>query len=132
MSNNIDLHARIQRLERSQRQFWIIGVLAAGIWFCQSAFACVHRDDPRASSPDSPSALAVSSLDVASAQGEVVVHLGARSSGAGGLWLTNERGIRILKLNQNERGGLITVLDSRGTLLGTLGVDDRGQISLSQ
>ena len=43
------------------------------------------------------------------------MHLGVRTSGAGGLWITDREGTRVLKLNQSQDGsGRITVLTAEG------------------
>ncbi len=64
---------------------------------------------------DIPNELQVSSVDIVNDSGEVVVHLGVRSSGAGGIWVTDEVGQKLLKLNQDESGGVITILASDGS-----------------
>lgn len=93
----------------------------------QATLSCVGRSAARSSDVQTVS---VKSFDVVNDRGEVVIHLGVRTSGAGGFWIADEKGARVLELNQNERGGLITVLDRAGRDAGTLGLDADGQISV--
>ncbi len=120
------LARRVDALERSQRR------LRAGLAATAVALACALGAACLSGAQAQPGAqaLRVRSLDVVNERGDVVVHLGARSSGAGGFWLTNAGGTRVLKINQDERGGRITLLTEAGSVAGTLGVDKRGVASL--
>jgi len=126
-----DLPTRLDRLERRNR---LLALTVCGLTIfasAQATISCVGRT-ATATPTTPPQALTVSSLDVVNGSGEVVVHLGARTSGAGGVWLTDATGKRVLKLNQNERGGLITILGSDDASEQQLGLDDSGGLLLKR
>lgn len=111
---------------------------AVSLWAGSTQLSCgtpggpttaVAAPEPAASTLQN---LRAQSLDIVNEQGDVVVHLGVRSSGAGGLWLTDASGTRVLKINQDERGGLITILDAKGEGGGTLGISTAGALELHQ
>lgn len=121
---------RLVDLERANKRLgWLVFLLALLV-VGQTTFSCVGRGAARPTEP--LRALSVKSLDVVNDNGEVVVHLGVRTSGAGGLWIAEANGARVLKLNQNDAGGLITVLDRAGESAGSVGVGDDGKISVGK
>ena len=92
------LESRITALERSNRQLRVaLGVLLLVVITLSTVAA--------SSKPAALEMLRVRSLDVVNDDGVTVIHLGVRSSGAGGFWLTNAEGNRVLHLNQTEQGG---------------------------
>jgi hypothetical protein len=106
------LQNRIEGLERQNR--WWRGIATLALVGSIIAFAGAVREVVADSDPDLE-ALRVGSLDVINGDGDIVAHLGVRSSGAGGLWITNAAGERVLVLNQNDRGdGRISIRDAEG------------------
>ncbi len=116
---------RLARVERSNRRL-VLAVFSLGVLIAVlGVFSLVSQR-----STAEPEQLKVQSLEVVNDKGDVVVHLGARTSGAGGLWLTDAGGTRVIKINQDDRGGLLTVLDSSGESVGTIGVNRDGNIAV--
>ena len=112
MATEHTLANRIARLERANKRLFLLAGLLALLYCVSAAISCVGG--ATASSPTAPKTLSVKGVNIVNDEGKVVVHLGVRTSGAGGLWLANADGTRVLKLNQNERGGLITIMDRSG------------------
>ncbi len=118
-----DLLSRIAALERSNRRlrraFGLFVLVAA-------ALLTTAMGGDQATAPALED-LRVRSLDVVNDDGVVVVHLGVRSSGAGGFWLTDSRGRRVLHLNQNVHGaGRIAVSNADGGEAAVLTADVNG------
>jgi hypothetical protein len=107
------LEARVRDLERGRRGARLVAV--AGMVALVAAGVLVWAADGELP------ALKARSLDIVNDEGAVVVHLGVRSSGAGGVWITGSDGARVLKLNQAKDGsGLITVLSASGNEIARL------------
>lgn len=116
------LEARVAALERGRRFRSIACGLAGGL--ALAGFLT-------AGSPDVPDRIVARSVDIVREDGTVVVHLGIRSSGAGGVWLTNAEGARVLKLNQDAAGaGRIAVLDEAGREIGVIARGGDGTVAL--
>ncbi len=118
-----DLESRIDALERSNRRlrlaFGLLAVAAVALLTVATGGeeTAVPLDDLR-----------VRSLDVVNDDGVTVVHLGVRSSGAGGFWQTDARGRRVVHLNQNAQGaGRIAVSTADGGEAAVLTADVTGQ-----
>lgn len=114
-----DLESRIAALERSNRRLRVTFVLLAVAAI--SLVTMAMNGEETASPLDD---LRVRSLDVVNDEGVTVVHLGVRSSGAGGFWLTDAQGRRVIHLNQNAQGaGRVAVSTSNGEAIAELTPD---------
>lgn len=105
-----DLEAQIKQLRRAMS--------ALALLFLFFILLVLFRND------ELPTELQVTSLDVVNESGQVVVHTGVRNSGAGGFWVADEEGTPLLKLNQNEQGGVITILASEGSKTQIIGIEE--------
>lgn len=108
-----DLRNRVARLERSRhRQRVFAAAMTLGFVMTLSLFTALGlagANEPPAET------IRARSVDIINEDGTVVLHLGVRSSGAGGLWITNAEGKRVLVLNQSPDGsGKISVRDAGG------------------
>ncbi len=121
-----DLESRIAALERSNRRLRLaFGLLA----LAAVALATVAMGGETAA--PALDELRVRSLDVVNDDGVTVVHLGVRSSGAGGFWLTDARGRRVIHLNQNVQGaGRLAVSNAEGGEAAVLTADVNGEGTL--
>ncbi len=122
-----DLESRIATLERSNRRFRLaFGLLA--LVAVALLTAAMGAGEATGSAIDD---LRVRSLDVVNDDGVTVVHLGVRSSGAGGFWLTDARGRRVVHLNQTVQGaGRLAVSNADGGEAAVLTADVNGEGTL--
>ncbi len=118
-----DLESRIIALERSNRRLRLgFGLLAF------AAVALVTAGMGGEAPAPVLEEMRVRSLDVVNDDGVAVVHLGVRSSGAGGFWLTDASGRRVVHLNQTLRGaGRVSVSNAAGGDAAVLSADDNDE-----
>ncbi len=114
MTATVDsVDARLRALETANRRLFVV-VVGLGVLFLAGLGLLLAGQVDADDGVPLP-ALQARSLDIVNEDGKTVVHLGVRSSGAGGLWLTDAEGRRMLKLNQTVEGtGRIAILDATG------------------
>ncbi len=121
-----DLESRIAALERSNRRLRLAFSLLAAAAIALLTMAMNGEE----TTPFDD--LQVRSLDVINDEGMTVVHLGVRSSGAGGFWLTDAQGRRVVHLNQNAHGaGRVAASAADGKVAAELTADADGQGQLN-
>jgi hypothetical protein len=97
------LAQRVTALERSYRRIRAAVLALALVVVALTTLAMTDGQ---------PAELRARSLDIVNEDGTIVVLLGVRSSGAGGFWLTDAGGNRVVHLNQSPDGSGRLVLSS--------------------
>ncbi len=115
---NYDIEKRLLKLENSnKRSKLVMSVLSVLI-----LLLLVSGFSPNSSYEN----IKAKSLDIVNDNGKTVLHLGVRSSGAGGFWITDKNGNRVTKLNQDINGGRISIINKEGKEAATLLIDENG------